>query len=281
MKCYFNKCSEAVRQAAKAEGFGAFHSTKNNPNKDVHVHDCCEIFLCVKGGGHFLVDNKVYTVKEGVLFIINQFEAHKIVPDKNEVFSRYILHTHPSFLRSARFGDFSPASCFYSPNKATRVSLSDAECDRLVELFESLNLDYGCADEAYKRLRAEEIVLDACRFSLRESTRYGDGVMHESIDAAIGYINENFSHELSVEEVAKSVFLSPTQLSRLFKRYCGTTPMRYIIGKRITEAKKLLSEGKSVTEVAFMCGFNDYANFIRAFKSAVGIPPGKYRSSGR
>ena len=40
----------------------------------------------------------------------------------------------------------------------------------------------------------------------------------------------------------------------------------------------MLAEGKSVTDTALSCGFNDYANFIRTFKQAVGVPPGKYRS---
>lgn len=53
---------------------------------------------------------------------------------------------------------------------------------------------------------------------------------------------------------------------------------KYIVSKRITEAKKLLATEKSVTDTAFMCGFNDYANFIRTFKKAVGVPPGKYKT---
>ena len=59
--------------------------------------------------------------------------------------------------------------------------------------------------------------------------------------------------------------------------YYGTTATKYITSKRITEAKKHLLEGKSVTDAAFLCGFNDYANFIRLFKIAVGIPLGKYK----
>lgn len=281
MKCFFTKCSDAVKHATKTESFAAFHSEVNNPNREVHVHDCCEILLCIKGAGHFLVDNRVYELSDGDLFLINQFEAHKVVPDSSEIFSRYILHVHPAYLPSLSFGDFNPQNHFYSADKVTRVSLSPAERNKMAELFDSLNLSYSYADDAYKRLRAEEIILDSCRYATSEGSSFGDEVTNESIEAAISYINENFARELTVEAVAKSAFVSPAQLLRLFKRFCGTTPTRYIIGKRITEAKKLLSDGRSVTEAAFMCGFNDYANFIRAFKSAVGIPPGKYRTLGK
>jgi AraC-like DNA-binding protein len=51
---------------------------------------------------------------------------------------------------------------------------------------------------------------------------------------------------------------------------------KYITSRRITEAKKLLSNGKNVTDTAIMCGFEDYANFIHVFKKHVGVTPGKY-----
>lgn len=281
MNYFFTKCSDAVKHATKTESFGAFYSNEKNPTRAVHVHECCEIFLCIEGGSHFLVDNRVYDANDGDLFVVNQFEAHKVVAGRGEKFSRYILHVHPSFLYSSSFGDFNPANCFYSPNKATRVSLSQQEREHMVALFEELRTDFPYADDAYKRLRALEIILAACAHLSRGHGASAENAMPKSLSVAIEYINENYSKDLTVETVARSAFVSPAQLSRLFKRYCGTTPTRYVIGKRITEAKKMLSEGKSVTETAFMCGFNDYANFIRAFKSAVGTPPGKYKVSGR
>ena len=87
----------------------------------------------------------------------------------------------------------------------------------------------------------------------------------------------NDSQELTLDMIAKNTYVSVNQLCRLFTRYCGTTVTKYITSKRITEAKKLLEEGRSVTDTAFMCGFNDYANFIRVFKKTVGVPPGKYK----
>ena len=87
-----------------------------------------------------------------------------------------------------------------------------------------------------------------------------------------------FSAKLTLESVAKHAFISVNQLCLLFKKHLSTTVMKFITGKRISEAKKLLSSGKSVTEAAFSSGFNDYANFIRVFKNSVGISPGKFKS---
>lgn len=278
MKCFFDTCTDAVDFAMETESFGAYFSEQRNQNPFVHIHECCEIFLCLEGGRSFLIDDKVYDINDGDLFIINQFEAHKVVPANNDRFSRYILHIHPSFIYSNSFGDVNLAECFYSSEKITKISLSDEQRKALTSVFEALKHNHSYGDDMYKKLQVTEILLEVNRlfseYSESTSAKFSD----KTVQLAIEYINKNFTSPINLEIIAKNAFVSPTQLSRLFKRYCGTTVAKYIISKRITEAKKLLSDGKNVTETAFMCGFNDYANFIRTFKNAVGVPPGKYRS---
>ena len=276
MKYYFDTCGAAIENAAETKTFGFYYSESKNQNQEVHIHDCCEIFLCITGGSNFLIDDKVYEISDGDLFLINQFEAHKVVPDDRELFCRHIMHVHPSFLYANAVGDVSLSDCFYSSGKITQISLTTDEIKKLTALFEAIRTDYGYGDEMYKKLRALEILLEISRLSSAHHNHHSKEFSHKTIRLAIDYINQNYSSELTLEAVAKNAFVSPNQLSRLFNRYCGTTVTKYIISKRITEAKKLLASGRSVTETAFMCGFNDYANFIRTFKKAVGIPPGKY-----
>ena len=279
MKYIFDKCSDAVNFATKNKSFALFCSDIKNQHPDVHVHECCEIFLCIKGGESFLIDNKLYDINDGDLFVINQFEAHKVVPGLHDKFSRYIMHVHPSFLYANSFGDTNLSDCFYTSNKTTRISLSLKEQQKLCSLFEELKADYTFGDEMYKRLRATELLFEISKlFSTHNDIVFGE-VSNRIVQLAIDFINNNYSSNITLDTVAKSAFISPTHLSRLFNRYCGTTVSKYIVGKRIAEAKKLLTEGKSVTDAAFMCGFNDYANFIRTFKKAVGVSPGKYKST--
>lgn len=277
MKCYFDTCSEAVKNASETKSFGFFYSDSKNQNQEVHVHECCELFFCIAGGNSFLIDDKVYDISDGDIFVINQFEAHKVVPDKRELFSRYVMHIHPSFLYENSVGDVNLADCFYTSGKVAKMSLSPVEVKRMTELFEAIRVDYDYGDEMYKKLRAVEILLETARLFSTHPGSLSDEFSHKTVQLAIDYINRNYSSELTLDAVAKSAFVSANQLGRLFNCYCGTTVNKYIISKRITEAKKLLAGGHSVTETAFMCGFNDYANFIRAFKKAVGVPPGKYR----
>lgn len=277
MKCFFDTCTAAVEYAVESKGFGIFYSDIKNQNPNVHIHDCCEIFLCLRGGSSFLIDGKIWDIADGDLLMINQFEAHKVVPGKDACFERYIMHVHPSFLHASSSAAVDLSACFYAANRATKITLSHEEISRLVALFLSLREERSYGDELYKRLRGTELLLEVSGLFAAHRDSAAFKCSHRTVQLAINYINEAYVQPLTLETVAKNAFVSPAHLTRLFQRYCGTTVTKYIISKRIAEAKKLLGEGKSVTDTAFLCGFNDYANFIRAFKRAVGVPPGKYR----
>lgn len=279
MKCFFDTCSDAVNHTTETKSFGVFSSHAKNQNQDVHIHDCCEIFLCIRGRGNFLIDDKVYKINDGDLFIINQFEAHKVVPNTHDDFARYILHVHPDFLYSNSCGDANLSSCFYSLDNINKISLSSEEVSKLSKLFESLKNTSTYGDALFKKIKIIEILLETAKLFSTHQISPQKSTSHKTVQLAIDYINSAYSLPLDLETIAKNSFISTTHLSRLFKHYCGTTVTKYITSKRITEAKKHLSEGKNVTDTAFLCGFNDYANFIRTFKKVVGIPPGKYKSN--
>ena len=80
---------------------------------------------------------------------------------------------------------------------------------------------------------------------------------------AIKYIQFNYSHDISIDDVAKSVGVS--------------RPIDYLTEYRINEACKLLRAGNlSIAEVAISVGFFDHFYFSRVFKRAKGMPPSKY-----
>ena len=279
MKVFFNSCHEAIAYAQNNKTFGLYYSEIAKDSQSIHVHDCCELFLSLSDGCSFLIDDKVYSVAKNELFIINQFEAHKVNPIINQPFIRYSLHIHPSFIYSISTQDTDLSACFYGKGKVDKVKLSSEQVQKLIALFQDLTTSHEFGDDTTKLLRVTEILLDTCRWTACCRTDdLPNEINNKALQLAVTYINENFSSPLSVEDVAKHAFVSVNQLCLLFKRHLSTTVMRYVNGRRISEAKRLLSAGKSVTESAFSAGFNDYANFIRVFKKAVGIPPGKFKS---
>lgn len=82
-----------------------------------------------------------------------------------------------------------------------------------------------------------------------------------------------------IEDMAKSIGISPYHMIRQFKAACGLTPHQFQIQCRVRKAQKLLGEGKSVTEAAYATGFCDQSHFDRCFRKVVGLTPNVYKQS--
>lgn len=90
----------------------------------------------------------------------------------------------------------------------------------------------------------------------------------------IDYIHDYIDSDLSLNELANSVQMSPHYFSRLFKETTEFTPHQYVIRCRIERAKDLLKKGKSsIAEIAIKVGFVDQSHLHRYFKRLVGITP--------
>lgn len=277
MKYMFEHCSEATEYACLNKSFAFYYSDTDTPSQDIHIHDSCEILLCVEGGQNFLINDKVYDVADGDMYVINQFEAHKITSDPGRNFRRYIMQVHPEFLYAHSTDKTDLSHCFYARGKeiSNKIRLTENKKEKFISYIKRLDEESAFGDDIAKNLIALEIlILVNSAFSSHTTSEKTSG--SGAIKNAIEYINKNFSQHLSLETIAQNSYISVNQLCRLFNKYCGTTVAKYITSRRITEAKKLLSSGKSVTDTAILCGFEDYANFIRVFKKHVGITPGKY-----
>ena len=154
MNVFFDKCSDALKFASETKTFGIFHSSAISENSNIHTHECCELLFAENGGKTFLIDDKVYSINAGDMFIINQFEAHKITFENSGDIERYAIQIHPDFLYSAS-SDFSDLSqCFYQRSSETthRLPLTADEIKYLKELLLKLNESYGFGDDVIVQL---------------------------------------------------------------------------------------------------------------------------------
>lgn len=81
-----------------------------------------------------------------------------------------------------------------------------------------------------------------------------------------------------VEDMARSIGMSPYHMIRQFKAACGLTPHQFQIQCRVRKGQKLLEEGKSVTEAAYATGFCDQSHFDRCFQRIVRLTPSAYKT---
>ncbi|MBB6713748.1 response regulator transcription factor [Clostridium gasigenes] len=102
------------------------------------------------------------------------------------------------------------------------------------------------------------------------------------IKAAIEYIHDNLTGNITLEKTASICNLSPCYFSKVFKKEVGVTFVSYVNDIKINKAKEML-ENKDipVLNVALDLGFEDCGYFIRVFKKSQGVTPKKYREAYR
>ncbi len=95
----------------------------------------------------------------------------------------------------------------------------------------------------------------------------------ERILRAIGYINQNLGGSLTLEDVAKEAFLSPTRFRHLFVEQTGTAFRPYVLWRRFLRAWSLVREGASLSNAAHAAGFADAAHLTRTSQKMFGFAP--------
>jgi YesN/AraC family two-component response regulator len=100
---------------------------------------------------------------------------------------------------------------------------------------------------------------------------------NDIIGAAKRFIDENYSRNISRDDVAARAFLNPSYLSRYFKQETGVTISEYIMGARIKKALEMLGGNMKIADIGERAGFGNARNFQRLFKAHTGYSPSDFR----
>jgi len=93
---------------------------------------------------------------------------------------------------------------------------------------------------------------------------------------AVSLIHAHHRGYTAMPDLARELNLSTTHFRRLFRAYTGKSPTEFLLSLRMAEAKRLLREGVPIKQVAPAVGFQDIFYFMRVFRKAVGVPPGRF-----
>lgn len=99
---------------------------------------------------------------------------------------------------------------------------------------------------------------------------------HRAVALARDFLADNPGVNVSLAELGRVASLSPTHLARAFRHEVGVAPHAYQLQARVQRVKRLLLQGSSVSEAAYVTGFFDESHLARHFKKHVGVAPGSY-----
>ncbi len=103
---------------------------------------------------------------------------------------------------------------------------------------------------------------------------------HPAVEQVKAFVKRNYSRKLSLAEIAREVKVSRNYLSHLFRQHCGLTVTEFVHRTRLGEAERLLASGRrSVSEIAYLVGYQNYRDFHRNFVKLVKTSPKRFRQA--
>src|SRR5437899_2666916 len=101
------------------------------------------------------------------------------------------------------------------------------------------------------------------------------------VERALRFLNANHLRRPALEEIAAQVHLSPFHFERLFQRWAGTSPKRFLQYLTKEHAKALLRESKQLLDVAFGSGLSGEGRLHDLFVTCEALKPGEYKLHGK
>ncbi len=255
-------------------------------NPPYHRHDVYEIYLFIRGNSIMYIEQNCYKFSPGDFIIIGPDKLHRNIVTDNTPYERIGIYFSENMLKtlSSKQTDLSDLFRLRSHDNSGIIRLSSYNFKEYIRLTDRFirnreSGEYG--GELMGLCIFTELLLLTNRLYGISKTKKYENIMPRIVIDAMKYIDANLNNELSLDILSSSINYSPNYISSEFKKHTGLSLREYILDKRIERAKKLLMDGKNVSDACLMSGFNDYSNFIRSFKKKTGISPGHYAKTGR
>ena len=121
------------------------------------------------------------------------------------------------------------------------------------------------------------------RYSIQDKAsihRQINELSQKKLRQAVDYINDNISQNVTLTDLADLVEMNQYQLARAFKDSIGVSPHKYLLSRRVEQAKELLAQTQlSIAEISYNIGFSSQSHFTSTFRRLTGITPAFYRKS--
>ena len=239
-------------------------------NEEMHIHDVCEIYVNVSGGGIFMIENNLYPVSRGDMILTRPNEMHHGLFQHNEPHEHYCIW----FSAGA---NSTWLDRFYRRERGegNLLSLSTPNKEKLLRLLATMERELGGAGDPR---RATALFMQLLLLIEDEATASTERAEFPyPLSAILEEIGRRYREPIRMAEIAERYFISQSTLNRTFQTHLRISPHEYLENLRLARAKRMLSQGADVTETARECGFSDCSHFIMLFRRRFGMTPGKYR----
>ena len=233
---------------------------------------CIVCEYIIRGSGTLKVDDRTFYPGEGDMYILPMYARHEYYTDLDNPWVKIFFNLNGTGVSSMlkAFG--------------LKDQILFHNCEEFYPLFEAF---YAKTKED---IPLEELMEECSVLFMRLLQRLSNKVRKshqnssysEEAEKLKEFIEKNINKELTVKEIAASIYRSPDYANKLFNRLYGTSPYAYYITVRIEKAKALLQHTSlSVREISERLGYKSSQYFSKQFHRVTGMTANCYRRMGQ
>lgn len=253
-----------------------------------HYHPELELVHIIRGYGRQFIGDHIHHFKADDMILLGANLPHLWRSDEK------FMRKNSSLQVEAIVVHFTPdclgAGFFSLPENRDLLKLFDRAQQGIRVKLQTKLVVAGLMKQLMTARKSERIILmlqilHAVAYSKHTKTVCSKGLaVHyneaetDRLNDIYQYIMKNFSRDITLEQIAKVAHISPNSFCRYFKSRIKKTFSRFLLEVRVGHACKLLAETpKTIADVCYESGFNNFSNFNRHFKSITGKTPMAHR----
>lgn len=263
------------------------HIRDPQPEFPLHAHGFDELVIILRGTAVHTVDDRRFPVKSGDVFVISGAHEHQYQDLHGLALANILFDSHALQMTQWDVRALSGFHALFALEPVlrtqqkfnSRLQLSDRQRNHANEIILDLMRETEMRNPGYC-VMAKGLFMQLTVFLSR---CYSDKPSGESLDLlrlgdAIAHIETCFAEKITLDDLARKAHLSKRQFQRIFTECIGRAPIDHLLHIRIQRAASLLRQtDRSVTDIAFDCGFNDSNYFTRQFRNVMNHTPKQYR----
>ena len=252
--------------------------SRYNPNwhSNLHTHYCSELFLVTEGCGFLQIEQQTYPINTHDLIIINPHVQHTELSSSEHALSYIVIGIENIELISSNEDD---------DIQFRIITLKDTQNTfhfYFSQLFEEYQKKTKDSEHICKNIVENILILLGRQVNFTTAL---PPIMKKSVLLCIDirqYIDNHFSENITLDILAKRAHVSKYHMVHVFTEEYGTSPINYLILRRIEEGKKLLkTTDHSLALISRTLGFSSPSYFSQVFKKHMQCTPIEYRKKSR
>ena len=243
-------------------------------NSLLHTHTCTEMFYCIHGRGRFHTAGHTFDIKKDDLVIVNAGVEHAESSTPNHPLEYLVLGVQglsfhfgeaSSEYSVLNFGENRDEIFFYLKTLLQETTAQQENYQRMCQQILDILLIH------MQRIAYVKISTNTPELGKRRAANYNCALIRQ-------YIDEHFSEAITLDSLAKMIHINKCYLVRAFQKEYGTTPINYLIERRLEEARFLLKNTDySTSQIVSILGFSSPSYFSQCFRRRENMTPSQYR----